>query len=254
MLHYLKPDIIRLVISFVIPAHNEELLLPVTLRAIHFAATAVGERFEIVVVDDASTDATAEVARAFGAHVLKVNRRHIAAVRNAGGRSARGEFLVFVDADTRIDEELLRDALALLRSGAVGGGCRLAFDGKVPAYARFMQAMFMPLFRMLNWACGCFVFCRQQDFHAVGGFDERFFGGEEVALSRALKKRGRFVVLPRTVLSSGRKMRTHSPWEVMKPFVAVFLRGNRALQSRRGLELWYGERRHDTKHDTKHDT
>jgi glycosyltransferase involved in cell wall biosynthesis len=233
------------VISFVVPAHNEEPLLPATLQAIHAAAQALGERYEIVVVDDDSTDATATVAAAAGAHVLKVQRRHIAAVRNAGARTARGDVLVFVDADTIVTTELLRDALAALQTGVVGGGCRLAFDGQVPFYARFMQAVFMPMFRLLGWACGCFVFCRQADFHAVGGFDERFYGGEEVALSRAMRHRGKFVVLPRAVVSSGRKMRTHSAWEVLKPFVAVFFRGDRALQSRRGLELWYGPRRHE---------
>src|SRR6266536_3003328 len=87
-------------ISFVVPAHNEQAYLGRTLQAIHESAHVVGQPFEIIVVDDASTDATAEVARQHNAIVLPVNHRQIAATRNAGGRAARGDRLFFVDADT----------------------------------------------------------------------------------------------------------------------------------------------------------
>jgi glycosyltransferase involved in cell wall biosynthesis len=52
------------VLSFVVPAHNEELLLGHTLGAINDAARALGEPFEVRVADDASTDRTADAARA----------------------------------------------------------------------------------------------------------------------------------------------------------------------------------------------
>src|SRR5688572_21460895 len=87
-------------ISFIIPAYNEELLLGRTLRALDDAARGLGEPFEIIVVDDASTDRTADVAREHGARVVSVNRRQIAATRNAGAREASGELLFFIDADT----------------------------------------------------------------------------------------------------------------------------------------------------------
>ena len=51
-------------ISFIVPAHNEQACLGRTLQAIHESAQAVGRPYEIVVVDDASTDATSEIARA----------------------------------------------------------------------------------------------------------------------------------------------------------------------------------------------
>src|SRR5688572_3041590 len=49
-------------LSFVVPAHNEQACLGRTVRAIHAAARATGRAYEVIVVDDASTDATAEVA------------------------------------------------------------------------------------------------------------------------------------------------------------------------------------------------
>src|SRR5436190_24203963 len=75
-------------ISFIIPAHNEEFELSSTLAAIHAAASSAAQPYEIIVVDDASTDATSEIAARAGAKVIQINRRQIAAARNAGARTA----------------------------------------------------------------------------------------------------------------------------------------------------------------------
>src|SRR5438477_80126 len=80
-------------------------------------------------------------------------------------------------------------------------------------------------------------------FEAVGGFDEKLFVSEEIALSRALKKQGRFVVLKAPVLTSGRKLRTYSGREVAGLMFRIAIGGGRALRDRRQLGLWYGPRR-----------
>ena len=90
-------------ISFIVPAHNEQAGLGKTLQAIHDSARVVGQPYEIIVVDDASTDATAEIAREHNATVVPVNHRQIAATRNSGGRAANGDRFFFVDADTIIN-------------------------------------------------------------------------------------------------------------------------------------------------------
>lgn len=78
-------------ISLVIPAHNESRLLAGTLHALHEATRAVAEPFEVIVVDDASDDGTAQIATDNGAKVLRVEHRHIAATRNAGAAAATGD-------------------------------------------------------------------------------------------------------------------------------------------------------------------
>ncbi|MGH9410131.1 MAG: glycosyltransferase, partial [Vicinamibacterales bacterium] len=117
-------------ISFIVPAHNEEALIGETLRALARAVEAVlGSRAcEIIVVDDASTDRTAAIASGLGVRVVPVQVRHIAAARNAGARAARGDRFVFVDADTVLPPQTLRAALAVLDSGAVGGGAAIEVD------------------------------------------------------------------------------------------------------------------------------
>ena len=70
--------------------------------------------YEIIVVDDGSTDRTATLAEECGARVANVHHRQIARVRNAGARVAVGDILVFVDADTVITVSTLRATLDAL--------------------------------------------------------------------------------------------------------------------------------------------
>src|ERR1700744_5097875 len=109
-------------ISFIIPAHNEEQLLGRTLTVVERVGRTTGETFEILVADDASTDRTPEIARHHGARVVSVRCRQIAAVRNAGARVAKGDKFFFIDADTEPTEEVVRAALAAMKKGAAGGG------------------------------------------------------------------------------------------------------------------------------------
>lgn len=233
-------------ISFIIPAFNEEQHLGRTLRAINDAGRALGEEFEVIVADDASTDRTAEIGAENGAHVISVNRRQIAATRNAGAGAATGELLVFVDADTIVNDAVVRSAIDVMQTGAVGGGCAIRFDGRIPFFGRVLVGVTMPFYRMLGLACGCFVFCTREAFVAAGGFDEQFFGAEEAVLSRALGRQGRFVILRESVVTSGRKLRAHSAFEILGLLARVLFRGRKAIQRREGLDIWYGPRRKDT--------
>jgi glycosyltransferase involved in cell wall biosynthesis len=232
-------------VSFIIPAYNEAQLLGSTLTAIERAARALHLTFEMIVVDDASLDSTAEVACVHGARVVGVSYRQIAATRNAGARESAGEWLVFVDADTIVSEEVLREAIAALTAGAVGGGSLVRFDGRVPHYGRVLIALVLPVYRALGLAAGCFLFSTRRAFEAVGGFDERLFVAEEAVLSRALRRQGRFVLLRAAVTTSGRKLRAHSGREVMGTLLRLAFTGPKAARQRGGLELWYGQRRAD---------
>jgi glycosyltransferase involved in cell wall biosynthesis len=233
------------VISFIIPAYNEEFLLGRTLDALGDAARALEQPFEILVVDDASTDRTAAIAREHRARVISVANRQIAATRNAGAREANGEILVFVDADTIVTEAAVRAAVEAVRQGAAGGGCAFRFDGRLPFYGRILAAVTVPLYRALGLASGCFLFCTRQAFRAAGGFDEGLFGAEEAALSRALHRQGRFIVLRESVTTSGRKLRAHSAREILGLLARIALTGPRSLRQRKGMDIWYGERRKD---------
>jgi glycosyltransferase involved in cell wall biosynthesis len=232
-------------ISFIIPAYNEEALIGRTLDALNSAAQSVGEPFEIVVADDASSDRTAAIAEARGARLTRVSLRQIAATRNAGARLAIGDKLIFVGADTVVSEEVVRTAIEAMTQGAAGGGSAVSFDGRLPRYAELVHPTLVRLFRAAGLACGCFLFCTRRAFEAAGGFDEKLFASEEIAMSRALKRQGRFVVLRESVTTSGRKLRMYSGTQVLRLFAGLLLAGPKALRRRDGLEVWYGGARED---------
>ena len=79
----------------------------------------------------------------------------------------------------------------------------------------------------------------------AGGFDETLFGAEEAAMSRALRRQGRFVILRESVTTSGRKLRAHSGREVLGVLLRLALAGPKAVRRRDSLDIWYGERRAD---------
>ena len=74
--------------AIVVPAWNEEAIIGQTVGQLRTIAENLGRPYELVVVDDASSDRTAEIATAAGARVVRVEKRQIAAVRNAGAPAA----------------------------------------------------------------------------------------------------------------------------------------------------------------------
>jgi glycosyltransferase involved in cell wall biosynthesis len=228
------------VLSIIVPAHNEEVLLGATLDALAVAVRESGTAAEIVVVDDASTDRTAAIARDHGARVIGVNVRQIAAARNAGARAADGELLLFVDADTIVPPHMVRAAVETMRGGAVGGGACAVFEPGAPRWAHRAIAVAALILRTAGWAPGCFIFARRDAFGRAGGFDERYFASEEIHLSRALKRVGRFVMLPDNVLTSARKAEHYSMWHSLWLMVRMAWPGS--LRTREGLDFWYTRR------------
>jgi glycosyltransferase involved in cell wall biosynthesis len=231
-------------ISFVVPAYNEEVMIGATLRALGASARALNEPFEVIVVDDASTDATAAAARAEGASVVSVDLHKISAVRNAGARAAQGDLLVFVDADTLVPEASLRGMLAALAQGAIGGGARVRFDDHgIGAWTRTLGGLGCWTLFHLGFAGGCFLFARRGEFEAAGGFDERYFASEEIHMKRALAKLGRFAMVPAAVITSGRKLRLFTTGQILRQMLRLAAHGLAAVRRREGLDFWYNGRR-----------
>jgi glycosyltransferase involved in cell wall biosynthesis len=231
-------------ISFIVPAHNEQACLGRTLQAIHDAARAVGQPYEIIVVDDASADATSEVARQQNAIVVTVNHRQIAATRNSGARAAHGDRLFFVDADTTVNPRAIASALKWMDKGAVGGGARFWFEGILPAYARLLSLVFSIGGKLIGFTGGAFLFCTREAFQATGGFDERLYWSEECAFILALKREGRFVVPWEHVLTSGRRFRTMSGLQMLAIFARAVVSPSKMTTRRASVEkVWYDSNR-----------
>ena len=235
-------------ISFVVPAYNEEAFIADTLNAIHFSARVVGEQYEIVVADDASTDRTAEIARSLGARVERVNYRQIAGTRNAGARASVGEFIFFVDADTLVNPHTLRSALTSMKEGAAGGGAITWFKRTeaLPAYVWLGFAGLAAIVKFAGFTGGPFLYCTRAAFDATGGFPANMYWAEETPFGLALKREGKFVVPWTPIIMSGRRFRASAKENSFKGLNRVLWSPQKIFTDRSIVQsAWYERDRTD---------
>jgi glycosyltransferase involved in cell wall biosynthesis len=239
-------------ISLVIPAYNEERLLPECLTSIHAAMPAfheAGWEVELIVCDNNSTDRTADVAAAAGAIVVFEPVNQIGRARNTGAARATGDWLLFIDADSFPTRELCADVVA-----AVGDGRCLAGGSTVYATdtGRGVNALFRlwnTVSRLRKFAAGSFLFCEAAAFREIGGFSPLLYAGEEIELFTRLKRLARrsgrrIVILHRHPLrTSGRKARLYTGWEMFALWLRAVATGGRPLRTAKGSYIWYDGRR-----------
>lgn len=181
-----------MLISVVVPAYNEERYLGETLKSIQRAKEFLLKRdavpTEIIVVDNESTDATSDIALSSGASVVKETKHNVARVRNAGASFAKGNVLVFIDADTIVPDELLWRINQLLASPSCFGG---AVDTDYRA-AKTLVKIYLQLWRTLGklvgMAQGATQFCRREVYASLLGYDESLYMGEDVDFHWRMKQ------------------------------------------------------------------
>ena len=240
-------------VSVVLPAFNEEKLLPAALAAVRDAAsafTARGWAWECVVCDNNSTDATAAVARAAGATVVFEPVNQIGRARDAGARAANGDWLVFIDADSTPSAELFASIATRIAEGRVlGGGSTVELEPGTPRFARFVCGLWNLWSRLAGWAAGSCVWVEAAAFRTVGGFGTEYYAGEEVFLSRRLKSLARrsgrrFVILAGHPLrTSARKLKLYTLTEGGRFFFRMLFTAGRAAKRPENCEIWYDGRR-----------
>lgn len=178
--------------SIIVPAYNEEILLENTLKQLKAAMATISINGEIVVADNNSSDRTAEIAKNAGATVIFEPINQISRARNTGAKHAKGNFLIFVDADTYVPPELLQNTINnLLSDECCGGGATMTTDTNVPLAVKGILGYWNLLSRTFKLAAGCFVYARRDDFENCGGFSESLYATEEVWFSIALKRKAR---------------------------------------------------------------
>ena len=132
------------------------------------------------------------------------------------------------------------DAIA---HGAIGGGARVAFEDDMPWLAAHLIRLFERVYFLTGHAAGCLIFAQRADFEAVGGFSEAHYAAEEYAFSRAMRRRGRFVILRARVLTSSRKFRMYSTTYLISQGSRILWRFMTGAVRRDGLNSWYDARR-----------
>jgi len=210
---------------------------------------AAFDHAELIVCDNNSTDRTATLAREAGAQVVFERVNQISRARNTGARAARGDWLVFVDADSYPSPELFLELRRVIGEGrCLAGGATVTFGDTTPA-ARLVVGLWNGISRVTRWAAGSFMFCEARAFREERGFSETLYAAEEIELFARLKRRARrqgrsIEILDRhPLLSSDRRVRLTGWSAFMRHAGRALVTGGRSLRTRSGAAIWYDGRR-----------
>ena len=203
-------------ISIIIPVLNEEKALP---RCLQNVMSQAG-KLEIIVVDGGSSDKTSEIATSFSKVRLLTSERGRAVQMNTGANLARGEWLMFLHADTLLPGNAIQKVSALPDNESVVAGCfHQQFSGN--------HILLRAISWLHNWRCKhtrimygdqC-MFIRRSLFEQLGGFPETEIL-EDVMLSEAIVKTSRPLILDDTVITDSRKFVQRG---IFRSFTEIFI-------------------------------
>ncbi|MDP0491294.1 MAG: glycosyltransferase [Verrucomicrobiota bacterium JB023] len=230
-------------LSIVVPAHNEEAFIEPCLRGIQRAQAEAEMEVELIVVLNRCTDRTEEIARRFGAIIVREDEANLSKIRNAGVAAASSPIVVTCDADSIPHQKIFAVIREKLASGRfVGGGTvTLPERWSIGIFASLMAIMPYLIWHRVSF--GLFWF-RAEDFRAIGGFDERMLSVEDLDMARRLRAHGRktgrkFGTIVRAPLTTScRKFDQFGDWYLLTDPVGIwraFGGSNRAVADK----YWY---------------
>ncbi|MGC8710575.1 MAG: glycosyltransferase [Candidatus Micrarchaeia archaeon] len=189
-------------VSVIVPALNEE-------KYIRYVEEGLKEQtfkdFEVIVVDAGSKDRTREIARKF-AKVIVEKRKGISVGRNAGAKKAKGDILVFIDADTRPSPQLISEYAKAFKGNIVAAtGPILPLEKtskKVELGYKFVSILFVKVAILIGKpsVVGSNFAVKRNTFNKIGGFNENFATYEDWDLSNRLKKFGKIVYVNNAIV------------------------------------------------------
>lgn len=196
--------------SIVIPVLNEARSLPALIGSLQGTLAA---NAEVIFVDGGSVDETPQIAESAGFRVIRSECGR-ARQMNAGARSARGDLLVFLHADTVLPRDALEMIAAALRSGYDWGRFDVCIAGR-PWMLRVVACMMNWRSRVSGIATGDqAMFMSRAAFESVGGFPDQPLM-EDIEMSRRLRARSRPACLRAKVTTSGRRWESRGVWRTI---------------------------------------
>ena len=230
-------------ISIVIPARNEEQHLPRCLEAIKVASSKVKDDIEIIVVINRCTDRTESIAKDKGCKVVKNESKNLSQIRNTGIKSASGEIIVTIDADSWMSENLLFEVKRNLETNKYIGGGVMIYPER---YSLGIICSFMALAPfVIYWGISAGVFFGyKNDIEVIGGFDENLYSAEDVDFARRLKKYGKTQnkkfknLFNASITTSCRKFDRFGDWYALKNPIKMIklLKGKKSDEADK---IWY---------------
>ncbi len=215
-------------LSIIIPALNEEKLLPVLLEQLTEPSLKNKYDYEIIVSDGGSTDKTVEIAKQYTEKVITVStneKQNISQGRNAGAKIAEGEILIFLNCDTMIEKPF--DFFDLVANKFYPGKY-LAMTCAVkvfPADSKFIDLVFLTFYNYYFWFLNiiglgmgrgeCHV-VRRSVFNELHGYDEKLIAGEDFELFKRIRRKGKILFANNiTIFESPRRYRKYGHFKIL---------------------------------------
>jgi len=174
-------------VSVIIPAYNEEKLIRKTLISVK---RQTYKPIEIIVVNNNSTDKTAKIAQEYTDKVLFLKRKGAATAMNFGARKAKGQYFLFLDADSRISKNTVYNSIKFLRRGFSGGRIKAEYekkDNKIKLFEVIQNSVLVKV----GFYTGPFLYTKRELFQKIGGLNEKIQFGYDIDLMKRLSRFGR---------------------------------------------------------------
>lgn len=186
------------VITVIIPAFNEASYLPSCLTALN-DQTYPKESYHVIVIDNNSTDATAHIARKFGAEVMTEKKQGYIYALNTGLRNAQGDIIAVTDADTQVHRDWIEKIVETFQNDDVVAAAGSVHFTPAATFTKHLLHYSYALFLLVNFSLnkphlyGANMVVRKKTFDLVKKLDERYRIGGDVHLGLQLKKFGKVV-------------------------------------------------------------
>lgn len=211
-------------ISVVIPAHNEEEFLPATLDALN---KQTYRNFETIVVTNGCTDRTAEVVRGKCNQLHELNERGLGPARNLGAARAKGNLLLFLDADTILEPTALQVIARKFKRYHSAGTLRGVPDYEKASYKLIYFLKNLVHKTHAHHGSSGVILCWRDHFEAVGGFDNELYLRENSDLMKKLRQFGAYKYISATpAITSMRRYEKTGTSEMVLLWLKVWVLSN----------------------------
>lgn len=196
-------------VSIIIPTLNEERFIGKLLKSL---LQQTERPYEIIVVDGGSHDDTRSIVSSYEGVSLHTADKPVGNQRTHGGMKARGDMLLFLDADTQLPEDFLRESLKQIRKRSLDSACPqyIPYPGSfsINLFYSFFNKVFKFSEKHMPSGAGSAIFVKRKLFHEMGGFNKEL-KFDDIHFIRAVGRLGSFGMLTTAIGVSDRRIREY---------------------------------------------
>ncbi len=166
-------------LSFILPCYNESNFIADVLASITKGVDYLGDKAEIIVVDNGSTDNTSEIAASFDVKLISISKSMISYARNLGASQAYGDIFCFIDGDTVLTRQWFLEMNRFLELTEPGALVLTGSSSDIPDHPNWIEKSWFSNLGSKNYIRGGNLICAKSAFEVIGGFDEKLETGED---------------------------------------------------------------------------